>query len=161
MGAEENKQRTIRAIEIFNSGDAAAYLGNYAEDASVHGLPPEYEPTRDGLRAFIDASLNALPDLRFVPEDVFGEGDLVLVRGRFRPTHQGKLMGAALTGRHVGWELATMLLRFAEDGRIAEFWIESDTLALLSELDLHAGSKGASSDEDRVATRSAGDTTAC
>lgn len=131
MGAEENKRRTFRALEIFNRGDPEGYLANYAEDAVVHGLSPDFEPTRDGLRHFIGVLLNALPDLEFVTEDVFGEGDRVAVRGRFRATHRGELLGAAPTGKRLEWEMTT-LLRFGADGRIAERWIHNDTLGLLT-----------------------------
>jgi predicted ester cyclase len=135
MGAAENKQRTIRTIEIFNSGDADGYLANYAEDALVHGLPPDFEPTRDGLRRFIGVTLNALPDLQFLIEDVIAEDDRVAVRGRFAATQRGELLGAAPTGDHLEWEMTT-ILRFGADGRILERWIQDDTLALLVQLGL-------------------------
>lgn len=137
MSTEANKQRTIRAIEIFNQGDAEGYLANYTEDAAVHGLPPDFEPTREGFYRFIGVTLSALPDLQFITEDLVAEGDRVVVRGRFRATHRGELMGAAPTGQRLEWEMTT-ILRFGLDGRIAERWIQNDTLALLTQLGLIA-----------------------
>jgi predicted ester cyclase len=136
MGSpDENRQRVIQAVERFNAGDLEAYLGGYADDAVIHGLPPGVEPSRAGFRQFLEALQAGLPDLRVTIEDSVAEGDRVAVRMTYRGTHHGELLGVEPTGRQIEWDGLT-IRRFRPDGLTIERWIRNDIASLLRQLGL-------------------------
>ena len=71
-------------------------------------------------------------DLRFSVEDVLTEGDRSVIRWTTRGTHQGELLGIAPTGKAVAIP-GISILRIA-GGKIAEHWLNWDTLGLLQQL---------------------------
>ena len=68
-------------------------------------------------------------------EDVIVEGDTVAVRLTERGTHDGDLMGIEPTGRE--FEIQVMAFLRLEDGKVAEWWIQPDTLGLMQQLGLN------------------------
>ncbi len=76
--------------------------------------------------------LEAFPDLEAEVEEVIGEGDLVAMRVTLRGTHDGPFMGIDPTGR--GFEVQNMVFTRLEDGKIAERWVQPDTLGMLTQL---------------------------
>ncbi len=135
MNAEENKQRIRELVEIFNAGDGERYLARYADDAAIHGLPGELEPTKAGLSQFVGAVAAAFPDIQFTVEDLLAEGDRVAFRGSYRATHQGEFMDVPPSGRAVDFQ-GMSIFRFATDGLIHERWILLDNTTLLGQLGL-------------------------
>lgn len=87
-----------------------------------HGREAWREHARSLLDAFDDVTIEVL--------DSVSASDLVAVRVRISGTHTGELMGAAPTGRRVSW-LSHEFYRF-EHGRIAEEWICSDSITMLT-----------------------------
>lgn len=132
MDAASNRDKVERAIALFNAGDVDGYLAMYAENAAVHGVPPEFEPTLEGLRQYAAANAG-LHELRWRTDDVIAEGDRVVLRGRFSATHSDAVLGAPPTGKRVEWEMIT-IYRFGSDGRVAERWMQNDRIALLRQL---------------------------
>ncbi len=74
----------------------------------------------------------ALPDLRFTVERIFGEADRVMAYVRGRATHKGELKGVSATGTEIEWTVTTFV-RLA-DGKIVECWAIADTLGILQRL---------------------------
>lgn len=135
MGVHENKQRITGAIDAFNRGDVKGYLAAYSRQCALHGFPPPVPPTYDGLTGFIEQLMKALPDVRVKVEDVVAEGDHIAVRYTMSGTHKGDLLGAKPTNRRIEFEAIT-LLRFDQQGQIAERWQRSDEVSLLTQLGL-------------------------
>jgi predicted ester cyclase len=75
---------------------------------------------------------NAIPDVRMTIEDVFGADDRIAVRLRVSGTHQGEFLGIRPTGKQINYQ-SSEIYRF-RDGLIAEEWICSDTLTLLTQI---------------------------
>jgi steroid delta-isomerase-like uncharacterized protein len=86
----------------------------------------------DAFETFNARFLAAFPDRRYTVEDLIGEGDRVAARWRLEGTHQGEWAGVAATGKGVV-QTANVIFRL-EDGRIAESWIQLDTLGFLRQL---------------------------
>ena len=122
-------------MESFNRGDLDAYISSYAEDAVIHGLPPDLTPSPAGLRQFLETVRAGLPDLSVTIEDTVAEGDRVAVRMTYRGTHRGELFGAAPTGKRIEWDGLT-IRRLRSDGLTVERWIRNDTSGLLAQLGL-------------------------
>jgi predicted ester cyclase len=67
------------------------------------------------------------------PEDVLASGDKVVARVRATGTHEGDLMGMPGTGKSVDVQLID-IMRFDEDGLVAEHWGVVDVLAIMQQL---------------------------
>ena len=72
------------------------------------------------------------PRYRLVAEDMIEGDDKVVVRARFLGTHTGDFNGIAATGKSV--DLPFMIIYRIEAGKIAEHWLESNHLVLLTQL---------------------------
>lgn len=74
----------------------------------------------------------AFPGYDIAVEDMIAESDKVAVRGTFRGTHRGELMGVAPTGRAV--ELPLQLMYQINNDKIVKFWMSADILSLMQQL---------------------------
>src|SRR6266516_6267918 len=62
-------------------------------------------------------------------EQVIAEGDLVAVRVSAAATHKGDFRGIAPTGK--GWEATASAWYEVQDGKISDFWVNWDWLAIM------------------------------
>lgn len=97
-------------------------------DHASHGSTQSLE----AHKAFVRASHGAFSDMRFTVEDVLGEGEKVVARGRLAGTNDGSFLGAPPTGRKIdiSW---TAIYRF-RDGKIAERWLNGDDYGFMVQL---------------------------
>ena len=134
-GSEYNKRIVERCFDdIWSNGkmDAVAELvhPNFIrhhernQDEDLHGV--------DDFRRWVVHTRQALPDLRFTVERIFGEADRVMAHVRGRATHKGEFKGVPATGTEIEWTVTTFV-RFA-DGKIVECWAIADTLGILQQL---------------------------
>ncbi len=85
-------------------------------------------PLRQRVRAIRDA----FPDLSVTVQQLLAEGDLVAVHLTARGTHAGVFQGCPPTGRR--WAASCTGLFRVADGRIADFWVNWDDLAILEQI---------------------------
>lgn len=105
----------------------------YSPDYVSHSLGPDLPPTREGLKTFIRALREGLPDLQCPMEEVVAEGDRVAGRFSLRGTHSGTLFGIPPTGKQV--VVGVMVIaRFNEAGKWVEDWSARDQLGMLQRL---------------------------
>lgn len=105
----------------------------YAPDYVSHSLGPDFAPTREGLKRFVRAWREGMPDVRFPVEDVVAAGDRVAGRFRARGTHSGTLFGIPATGKQV--DIGVMVMaRFDDAGKWVEDWAAIDQLGMLQQL---------------------------
>jgi steroid delta-isomerase-like uncharacterized protein len=122
-----------RLYDLLNAGDIEGFGALLAEDFVEHEETPGLAPTREGVMQFFRMYRAAFPDLRMDPEDVLASGDKVVTRARATGTHQGELMGMPPTGKNVDVQLID-IMRFDEDGLVAEHWGVVDMLAMMQQL---------------------------
>jgi predicted ester cyclase len=82
---------------------------------------------------FVNAMRGAFPDL--TPKSVepmLADGDLEAGRVILTGTHQGELMGVPASGKTVEFESIDIIR--LEDGKVAEHWGVTDTLALMQQI---------------------------
>jgi steroid delta-isomerase-like uncharacterized protein len=132
MPTEENKRIMRRALDIWNSGDLSAL-----DDIIAPGIVMHLRGRADvtGLEAYRSYNVTlreAIPDQQWVLEDLLAEGDKAVLVWTLRGTHQGQLSGVAPTGRQVA-VTGISVYRIA-DGKLAEIWVQSDTLGLLQQI---------------------------
>jgi len=96
--------------------------------------PSSPEPIRglEAVRGFLGVFRTGMPDLTLKAEDVAGDGDRVAARWSARGTHTGEMFGIPPTGNSIEIH-GISFLRFA-DGKIAEDWVEENTLSVLQQL---------------------------
>ncbi len=99
MPAEDNKQIVRKIEEAWAANDIDALDQHFAPDLHSHSASPMLPPGLAGAKMAHAASLQSFPD-RHMIEGLYGEGDLVAVRTRFRATNQGGFpaFGVAPTG---------------------------------------------------------------
>lgn len=96
----------------------------------------------DDYRSMTEGVYKVLEGLRHDVHDLIAEGDLVVYRSTNSGRHSGELMGAAPTGREVS---VTSMAEFRlEGGRIAEVWVEMDSLGLMRQLGAEPGQESSS-----------------
>ena len=133
MTEADNKAAVRRFFEDgWNNGDVVQIKAFLADEFVSHNsLNFTIQSSDDYCRGVV-AYRAAFPDLITSVEDVIAEGDRVVVRGTDRGTHQGEFMGKAASGRLV---TTTWIEIFRmESGKAVEGWVESDTKAMMDQL---------------------------
>ena len=122
-----------RLYDLLNAGDIDGFGALLADDFVEHEETPGLAPTKNGVLEFFRMYRAAFPNLRMDAEDVLPSGDKVVARVRATGTHQGELMGMTATGKSVDVQLID-IMRFDENGLVAEHWGVVDTLAMMQQL---------------------------
>lgn len=126
-----NKATYLAAKAAFDARDLDRCVAFYAPSHRVmsRGAPPG----REHIRAFLEGTLSAWPDLHLEVEHVLADGDLVMGRSVATATHTTATTGTPPTGRAVRttfWDLH----RFDDSGLIVETWNLMDTQTLMEAL---------------------------
>jgi predicted SnoaL-like aldol condensation-catalyzing enzyme len=132
-GSVRANERVVEAflqdvINEHNGGDAANYLnpgmqwfggtvGTVTGSANVAGL--------------FAGVVAAFPDAHIVIDDVFGQGDQVVVRVVVSGTQEGAILGIPASGRHVQWD-GVDVYRLSH-GKISNIWAGDDWTAILND----------------------------
>ena len=129
MSIEDNKVLARRAIEeIMNQRNLAVFAELHSPDYVCH-LNSRTIQGPEPVKQLLSMVLTAFPDLHYTFEDLFGEGDRVVVRYTSRGTHKGDLMGIPPTGKQVT-VTGIDIMRIA-NGKILEEWINNDLMQQL------------------------------
>ena len=127
--------RTARRFieEILDTGDWSS-AGEILTEAVVMHHPSSPEPIRglEQVQQFLGQFRAGMPDLRLTVEDVAEGDEAVAVRWQARGTHTADMFGIPPTGNELRIH-GISFFRF-EDGRIAEDWVEENTLDVLQQL---------------------------
>jgi steroid delta-isomerase-like uncharacterized protein len=135
MSVEENKAIVRRFFEeVWNKGKLAVADEVLAPNVVLH-IPGHPEDDIIGLAAYKDRVITylrtAFPDLQNTIEELFTEGDKVVVRWTWCGTHQGEFWGVAPTGKQISYE-GISILRLA-DGKIVDDRFQADMLGLMQQ----------------------------
>ena len=133
MTVEANKELIRRLFEeAFNGGKLALLDRIIGAPYIEHNPAPNQAAGPAGVRARIEAMRAAFPDLRFVLEELIGEGAIVAARYHWRGTHKGTFLGIAPTGRRLS--VRGMDFYRVDGGRVLERWDSVDEFGMLSQL---------------------------
>ena len=132
--ATAENERIARRVpeDIATEGNLDLVPEVFAADAVEHGPFGQEARGHDEIREFLEGYRAAFPDFSATVEDVVSEGDTVAMRVTLRGTHEGELMGMEPTGE--SFEVGNMVFTRIEDGKIAERWLQPDTLGMLEQL---------------------------
>jgi len=134
--AEQHKATIQRIDDETNRGNDDVLREVLADDFISHGgggMPDTHGP--QALIEIVGAFMGAMPDLQFrVIQLIADDDNMVVARGLQTATHAGNFMGfAPATGNRVEWS-GTATFRFNENGKIAERWVDMDSLSLFQQL---------------------------
>jgi steroid delta-isomerase-like uncharacterized protein len=132
--AEENVTKVRRVIEeIYNQGNLGLADELFTSDFNRHDpSTPDVGRGPNGVRQVATRYRTAFPDLHLTIEDTLSDGDRVVVQWSSTGTHRGELQGVAPTGKKIAIT-GMSIIRFSS-GRIAEEWVNWDTLGMLRQL---------------------------
>jgi predicted ester cyclase len=135
--SDENKAIAAR-VAAAQCSDATVAVANravdefFTKDFVIHNTFPGLAHDVEGTKQWNAAILEAVPDYNVTIDDQIAEGDKVVTRWTARGTHKGRFQGIAPTGRRVSIT-GTTISRYV-NGKIAESWVELDTLDLMRQL---------------------------
>lgn len=118
--------------EVWNGGRLELLDELIAAGYVEHGPAPDQAAGAPGVAARIGSLRAAFPDLRFVLEELVGEGAIVAARYHWQGTHRGSFLGIAPTGRRVA--VRGMDFYRLAAGRLVERWENVDEFGMLSQL---------------------------
>ncbi len=129
---EENKQ-VVRSFpeRAINERNIDLIDEIFTEDVIDHH-PVDETRGREAIKGMTEYLHTAFGESATTVEDIIAEGDRVAIRWTSRGIHEGEFMGFEPTGKPFEIEV-TMLARM-EDGKIAERWVQGDTLGMLQQL---------------------------
>jgi predicted ester cyclase len=116
--------------------DGAKLRDYYAQDYVFHG--PGGELGFDGLAAYFASLRDAFSNMRLVREQIIADGRFLAARSIFSGDFTSVFTFSPIgpvepTGQHVEWEVIHTF-RYDDDGRLAEEWVQTDSLSFLTKL---------------------------
>ena len=131
---EANKQVVRAFVDAINRQDWKRFeelvAPNFVRHSSTYGQPGIR--SRDQLREFMAAEAGTFPDAHETIHFLVAEGDMVAVHSGFRGTQHGPLGSFPASGKPLSADFISIYR--VEDGRIAEAWVEWDSLRGLIQL---------------------------
>ena len=86
---------------------------------------------RDNVAGLFASVVAAFPDAHITINDIFGQGDQVVVRVVVSGTQEGAILGIPASGRFVQWD-GVDVYRLS-DGKISNIWAGDDWTAILND----------------------------
>ena len=136
---EDENLRIVKAsIDAFNAHDVNRAIECDSESIMVYSPQhPKGTKGRDSMITEMTADFVAIPDIRFNIEQIFGDGDSVIVRGVLSGTNTGPLMtlkGRAIKAGKRPIAIPQAAFHRLQDGKIIESYIYWDTQTVLAQL---------------------------
>lgn len=122
-----------RAYELISEGDIDGFGGLVAAGFVEHEETPGIPPTKEGVLELFRGYRATFPDMRMDVEEIIASGDKTVARVTVSGTQDGEFMGMPPSGRRVQVRLID-IMRFDDDGLIAEHWGVVDMLSMLQQL---------------------------
>lgn len=131
--SEQNKAVVRRLIDDhWNNRNADLVSELFTSDVSIQ-TPDGTLTGHEGAAALLQAYETAFPDFHNATEDLFADGDQVVVRWTFRGTHNGPFADLAATGKQVSVPGAIGVFR-VDGGKVSEGYLAWDKYSLLQQL---------------------------
>jgi steroid delta-isomerase-like uncharacterized protein len=135
MSAEKNKNIALRwfSLQTGASVDLAAMDKLTASNFVYHHpANPQVRTHEQRKKEVVLALAKAFPDMKASVQDVIAEGDKVALRYLMSGTHKGEFMGIPPTNRRL--ELTSICILRLADGKVAEMWVENNSLIMMMQL---------------------------
>jgi len=134
MSEVENIELVRRWVNEGLGGNAAIADQIIGPEYINHDAGPDDPPGPKMQRDIIVRMHKAFSNLKFVIDDIFAEGDCVVVRDHMVGVNTGPFFGRAATNRSIDVERITIYR--VDGGKLRESWTAMNTFALLQQLGL-------------------------
>ena len=126
----------VRMLEEGYAKDDLSVVDRYiSEDFVAHAPGAEMMPPgREGPKAAHSGAMKSFPDHVTTVEDIFGEGDKVVVHVRMKGTNTGGLDWAGIPANGKAVDIDWVTIYRLEDGMVVESWAQMDTPRLMQQL---------------------------
>ncbi len=111
-------------FDIWDEVTSSDYVYHFPSISEPRAKEEHKQSNRDFHTAF--------PDIRHPVEDIFAEGDKVMVRVTNRFTHSSEFRGFPPTEKEITY--SAMAIYQFKDGKIIKEWIEADVQGLMQQL---------------------------
>lgn len=131
----DHRDTARRVLEVFSSGELDVLDDLFDPGCVVHDTQNAFAGEQSGLdavRSQIQLYRAGFPDLQMRVEAQYEDGDVVVSRWVAHGTHTGELPALPATNREA--TVTGILIDRFERDRIAESWINWDTLGMLRQL---------------------------
>lgn len=135
MTTPEEAKEIIRRWneEGWNKGNYDVAYELISTEMKVHGAGGQtVSMGPDGLIELIKTWRTAFPDGHMSVDDIFAEGDTVVIRNTWSGTHKGDFYGTAPTGKQVS--VTSIGIDRVVDGKVVEGWGEVNMLSMMQQL---------------------------
>lgn len=132
--------RSVRANELVVEAFLQDVINEHHGDHAINYLNPDMQWS-GGTVGTVTGSANvaglfasvvaAFPDAHITIDDIFGQGDQVVVRVVVSGTQEGPILGIPASGRHVQWD-GVDIYRLSH-GKISNIWAGDDWTAILND----------------------------
>ena len=119
-------------VHLNNKDNRTAYFDLYDESLITHGLPPDIEPNKAGLKTFYVGLWQAFPDLNVIYDDVLINNNKAAIRFTMNGTHKGKFLGIPPSNKL--FRVQGMSLFAFREAKCIERWELIDILAMIEQL---------------------------
>lgn len=141
---DANKNLVRRFGATIDAADWDGLDASVTKDLHRHGPTTSNRreiTSREEFKRLEQTYHTSFPDMRVTYEMMVAEGDMVAAYATFTGTNTGSLGDTPATGR--SGQMTFLAMFRIEEGKIAEIWVESDRVSLLTQLGLFppAGSK--------------------
>lgn len=130
---ERNKETLRRLLEETHRENFGVAEEVAVEDVRTHGFFGMDATDREGYRRFYEGFAEAFGDQEFEVENLFAEGDAVVVHFTITATHRGEVLGIDPTGERLSWS-GVAIDRFDDEGKLVEAWLYPDWLDILDQM---------------------------
>jgi predicted ester cyclase len=130
MSIEENKALARR----FLAAQDLATLDELTAPYFVYHNPgnPDVHTHEERKQKIVSALYAAFPDITLNIHDMIAEGDKVAVRYSLAGTQKNEFMGISPTNKRI--DLSSLCIMRLADGKVAELWVENNSLVMLLQL---------------------------
>jgi predicted ester cyclase len=132
-GPVRANERVVEAFlqNVVNEHDGAAAAGYMNPGMQWSGGTVGTITGRADVAGLFAGVVAAFPDAHITIDDIFGQGDQVVVRVVVSGTQQGPILGIPASGRHVQWD-GVDVYRLSH-GKISNIWAGDDWTAILND----------------------------
>ena len=116
---------------VLNKHDGAAGASFLTTDAQWSGGTVGVVKGGANVAGVFAGVVAALPDSHITIDDIFGQGDQVVIRVVVTGTQKGTLLGIPASGRHISWDGVDVFQ--VTGGKISNIWAGDDWTAILND----------------------------